>query len=461
MVAQGDSAWSEHGSSRFADCRIPRRIAGHMTDQLDSPAPAVLSAAQRYLVLAAAFLGWMFGGTQMGITTLVMRSAASDLLVTADETLLKVWVTRYVCSFLLGAAAGGLLFGWIGDRIGRARALGLAVLCYSLVTALAFLAQTPEQLLVIRFIACLGVGGVWPNGVALASEAWSDASRPMLAGLIGASANVGLMLTGLVDINYEIGPENWRWVMVVGATPALLGLFVLLAVPESPRWLAQRDHRTAEKASTPAPSVAIGEVFRPPLLWVTLVGICLGTIPLLGGWGSVNWLIIWADKVGADVGVNDLKGWTQLARSGGGTIGSLLGGWIATRLGRRTSYFLISLGALVLGQFIFYTLDPSKTPLAVWFVWITLLGFVATIYFGWLPLFLPELFPTRARATGAGVSFNFGRILAAGAVLLTGVLIKRFDSDYSQIGQITSLIFAVGMVVIWFAPDTSQRKLDD
>jgi hypothetical protein len=93
--------------------------------------------------------------------------------------------------------------------------------------------------------------------------------------------------------------------------------------------------------------------------------------------------------------------------------------------------------------------------------WVAALGFFSGVYFGWLPLFLPELFPTRIRSTGAGVSFNFGRILTAVTIFATGALKEFFSGDYARIGKLTSLIYALGMLIIWLAPDTTRKQLED
>lgn len=421
------------------------------------PAPQPLSAGGRYLIVVTAFLGWMFAGVQMSITALAMRSAAIDLLQSTNEALVGKWFAWYVCAFLFGAAAGGWLFGRLGDRFGRVKAMGWSILCLSIFSGLAYWAQSPFELLVIRFVTCLGIGGMWPNGVAIVSEAWSDLSRPILAGIMGTAANVGLLLMAWTATGVEITPDTWQWVMVVGATPVVLGLFVLAVVPESPRWLAQRN---APRAAAGEPSKPTPEVFRPPLRSLTLIGIALGTVPLLGGWGASNWMIPWAGEAGAAADPPDpfLKSWVQFYRSLTGTIGSLLGGVIASLVGRRRTYFLLSLGALFSSQYMFWLLTPTDDT---FLIWAAALGFFSGVYFGWLPLFLPELFPTAARSTGAGVSFNFGRILTAVAVLLAGWLIAHFDGDYARIGRVTSFIYGVGIVVIFFAPESSDHRLRD
>ena len=451
-----------------------------------SPSPdsfIPLSASARYLILAAAFLGWTFSGFQMAVMTLTSRSATTEFLrsghVSADEPLklsrllglaadgispaaqltdekrqldriAAPWLSWYNAAFLLGAAGGGLMFGWLGDRVGRVRAMGASILCFSLFSGIGYFSVTPEQLLLLRALSGMGVGGMWPTGVALASEAWSEGSRPLIAGMLGTSANVGLVVLNTIGYVWPVSPDSWRWTLLVCGAPVVLSILVWCFVPESRRWLAARDRPAADAADKVA-------VFRPPLLRLTLIGIALGTIPLLGGWGATQWFIPWADKVGgiADPRAKALAG---IMRSGGAVFGGLVGGWLANLMGRRLTYFLISVSSLALGEYIYLALTP-KDPSFWGFVF--LLGVVSTLFFGWLPLYLPELFPTRARATGAGVSFNFGRVLTAMGVLAAGAITAAFGDDYSRAGTVTTLVFGLGMVVILFAPDTTKSRLKD
>src|SRR4051812_31131459 len=200
-------------------------------------APPALSAGQRWLVLVAAFLAWAFAGLGISLYILIHRQLVLGLLPPGvDEAVVTRWFAWFQAAFLFGAAAGGWLFGWLGDRVGRARALGAAVLCYSLFSLAAYFAVSLEQHLALRWLASLGIGGTWPGAVALVSEAWPEASRPLLAGLLGAAANVGFVLLGALAYCYPVTGEAWRWPLLIAATPAVLGLAVLIGLPESPRW---------------------------------------------------------------------------------------------------------------------------------------------------------------------------------------------------------------------------------
>lgn len=421
-------------------------------------APESLTTQARTIILVVAFLGWFFGGIQIGITNLAMHPAAEDLIKKAEwagslseqgmTDTVRSWYAYFQCAFLFGAAVGGFLFGRLGDRIGRTRALGISIIWFSIFTGASYVAQNPTQLLLLRFITCLGVGGCWPNGVALVSEAWSKVARPVMASLIGMAGNLGIFAIATLGKQFEVTPESWRWVLLIGATPTLLGLAILLWVKESPSWTSSQK----EKSSTPSEHIKDVSVFGRPYVGITIIGIALATVPLFGGWGSANWIIPWA----AEIGPPELKAEILQMRSVTSIIGSALAGVIAMLIGRRSTYFITSLSALIIAQYIFWFTTPIDSG---FLIWVALLGFFNGLFFGWLPFFLPELFESRVRATGAGVSFNFGRILTATTIFLTPAMAQLFGGNYPDIGRTTSLVFAIGMLVILFAPDTSKRDL--
>jgi hypothetical protein len=180
-------------------------------------------------------------------------------------------------------------------------------------------------------------------------------------------------------------------------------------------------------------------------------------VPLFGGWGSFQWIVFWAGKLGKELGLPELEAKILQMRAITSIVGSGLAAVIAMWIGRRVTYFVTSFAALLLSQYIFWFTTPTDGN---FLFWVALIGFCNGIFFGWLPFFLPELFETKVRATGAGVSFNFGRIFTATTIFLTPTLIAHFGGGHAQIGRITSLIFVVGMVAILFAPDTSRRDMN-
>ena len=195
----------------------------------------------------------MFSGFQMAVMTLTARSATTEFLpqrpshresAACDfdrllasrhardlrrppsttkprrcKSLVPRWFSWYNAAFLFGAASGGLVFGWLGDRIGRVRAMAASIFCFSFFSGLGYFVATPEQLLLLRFLSGMGVGGMWPTGVSLASEAWSDASRPLVAGMLGTSANVGLVILNCARLSsIQVEPDSWRWTLLICAS---------------------------------------------------------------------------------------------------------------------------------------------------------------------------------------------------------------------------------------------------
>ena len=154
------------------------------------------SSTARTAALLAAFLGWMFDGFEMGLFPLTGRDALKELLAGEAAGTLNNWFGVIMAMFLVGAATGGVVFGWLGDRIGRVKAMSLSIFTYAIFTGLCGIAKHAEEIAAYRFIASLGMGGEWSLGVALVNEVWPGKSRMLVAGLIGAAANVGYLLGG-------------------------------------------------------------------------------------------------------------------------------------------------------------------------------------------------------------------------------------------------------------------------
>ncbi len=434
-------------------------------------------------MLLAGFLAWMFAGLENGLFVLIHRQMMRELLgPQSAEAIITQWFAWNQAAFMLGAAVGGWGFGWLGDRAGRTKALGWSVVCYSLLTLAGWFVQEAHVMWGLRFLACVGFGGTWPNAVSLVSEAYPSASRPFLAGLLGTAANFGFVLIGVIGYAWPVTDVSWRWTLIVGGTPLILGVFILWQVPESARWLATRNLQAlllpTSNLSTPTSDLRAKkiegspfvELFSPPLLQRTLLGIALGAVPVIGTAANANWVVPWTDQVAARQASDSSneprdgvlkkskqspkdKAWTLVTRSSGAIIGSLLGGIAASIVGRRLSYFLISLGTFVVSTWLFTQLTPGDPNFSLF---VFLLGLFGVTYFGWLPLFLPELFPTHVRATGSGIAFNSGRIAAALVVIFVGLRMTSFQGDYAKIGLWTGLIYVVGMLVIWLAPKNTH-----
>jgi SHS family sialic acid transporter-like MFS transporter len=529
----------------------------------------------KWMALTAALLGWLFDGLEMGLFPLIQKPALDELVGSGQRTL---WMGIMTSFFLIGAATGGVLFGWLGDRIGRVRSMMLSVLTYAVVSGLCGFATNAWQIGLLRFVAALGMGGEWSLGVALINEIWPDRSRAFLAGLIGAAANVGYLLIGLVGywVFQQIGQvhnalvaiglseawathltknEGWRFLMMLGAVPALLTFFIRWYVPESAKWEKERGKgATSHWATKDLFSVLIGaiaacliivlwavrwdqyfaetspvcddagvgvlgEIVRniqaesrapwimsfqivgslvcfavvtwgytypvlcylkrahaaglvgggdwKPTLKRMLLAATLSGVALLGTWGTIQQAPAWSGML-VEEGRKGLapdslapappaKEWTQIASALGAVLGTiaaaLLGGW----LGRRITYFFLCIASFLIIQLFFQTSTVFDTKFLILGF---LTGAITASFYGWLPLYLPELFPTAIRATGQGFGFNFGRILAAIGVLQLQTL-QDAVGGLPQACAALSFIYVVGIIVIWFVPETKGQPLPD
>ncbi|MBN1394872.1 MAG: MFS transporter [Pirellulales bacterium] len=464
------------------------------------------TAFQRWLVLVAAFLGWMFDGVEMGLFPIVIRPALLSLGMTSDSEISQ-WNGIVVAAFLLGCALGGVVFGWLGDKLGRVRTMTVAILIYSLFTGACALATAPWQLGVFRFIASLGMGGEWALAVALVMECWPEKHRPKLAGAIGAAANFGFLFIAVVGSVGKVTEDAWRWVMLVGACPALLAFIVIAMVPESQRW---KDSLKLGK------SQPLREVFGPGLRKKTLFGIIFASIPLIGTWAAVSgWTPSWVEQIkqvevaagpgfltdeqqqeveradtfdervklirgytkiegGKQIEVpgflaseqwkevesiaSPAKSHTQIALSIGAILGCFVAPVLAGFMGRRPIYFGLCLLSLLSCAYLYRYVDSY----GLWFLFVTFVaGGITASFYGWLPLYLPELFPTRVRATGQGICFNLGRVLAAVGALYMGQLVSLLGGDYALACANITLVYILGMILIWFVPETKGKPLPE
>lgn len=448
--------------------------------------------------LAAALLGWMFDGFEMGLFPLVARPALLELMGPEASKNIGTWIAIIISGFLLGAAAGGIMFGWLGDRIGRVKAMVLAVATYAIFSGLCAFVQAPWQLAALRLLASLGMGGEWSLGVALVMETWPAGKRVLLAGLIGAAANVGFLMIavmGLVLANVIdslggvlikaglpqawtdalLANSGWRMLLLLGALPAILAFLIQVFVPESKKW---------QHAAATTPKNRVIDIFKGGVGKPALLGAVISSVALLGMWGSTQWIPSWADKLGSDLvkaadtvqsaatgstapdtdraalvlTAKTAKSWAQIWIAVGSILGSLVGAYMAQWTSRRWAYFILCVSSLGSCAYLF------RMPMHYGgeFLFLAfLVGATTASFFGWLPLYLPELFPTRIRATAQGFAFNCGRILAAAGTLYAGSLLNYFNEDYAKMCAIITLVYALGLVLIWLCPETKGRPLPE
>lgn len=407
----------------------------------------------QWLVLGVAWLGWVFDSMDSTIYALVLHPALHDLLprsgIAASEAAIG-WYGGIIFSiFLIGWALGGVLFGVIADRFGRTRTLIATILIYAIFTGAAALSTTWWQLALSRFLTALGIGGEWAAGAALVAEVWPEEKRTRAAGLLQSAWAAGFFLAAAINI--ALKSSGWRPMFVVGVAPAIVALLVRLWVRESDRWVAARAHAR--------PTIA--ELFSPRLRRATLVGSALAFVAVFGLWGATNWTptLVRAlpDVARLDAGA---QAWNvsiaTMMLNAGALLGYLCFGPVANRIGRRATFAIFCLGSLVMLPTAFLAPASFGYVLAL----LPVLGFFNNGIFSGFPIYLPELYPTRVRATGAGFCFNIGRVLASAGPFVTGSLVAALGS-FGRAASVVAMIYALGLLVLPFAPETPGKSLPE
>jgi MFS family permease len=505
--------------------------ADKSTDASQSPE----SNFGRWMALTAALLGWMFDGFEMGLFPLIGGPALADLLGPASAGQATQWFGAIIAVFLVGAATGGVFFGWLGDRIGRVRAMSLSIFTYAVFTGLCGFATEAWHIAALRFVASLGMGGEWSLGVALVNEIWPNKSRALIAGLIGAAANLGFLMVGLLSIglhrfigvveglllgigmpssmvNSLLANSGWRFLMISGALPALMVFFIRLFVPESKKWEHERARgATSHWSNVDLVGVTAGCLASIAIIWswspigtgpaaaavITICGVTaalwgflfpvrrylaravavgslsphqqrtvirhmllgagLAGVALLGTWGSIQWAPRWAFQLEPDPS-RFSREYTQISSAFGAIVFPILAGVIAGRFGRRMTYAALCVGS-ILSCLLLYQGNSRFDGFFLFSIFLA--GGITAAFYGFFPLYLPELFPTVVRATGQGFAYNFGRILAAVGGLQTATLMGFFDGSFPMAGSVLTVFYGVGLVIIWLGPETRGKALPE
>jgi len=417
------AAASSHASRRILGLEWPRDVT-----------PGERSS------LVAGGLGWMLDAMDVMLYSLVLSHLMRDLGMGKGTAGALNSLT------LLASALGGIVFGFVADRVGRTRALMVSILVYSVASGACGLSRTIVQLAICRFILGLGMGGEWTTGAALIAEAWRPEHRGKALGLMQSTWAIGEMLAiGVVAL--VLPSFGWRAVFFVGVLPAVIVFWIRRRVPESEIWLRQRQ-------PTSAGSLRI--LWRPDLRRNGIVATAMNACAMFGYWGLFTWIPAYlslpVEQGGR--GLDLMKTTTWLLTMGiGKWLGYALFGFFADSVGRRRSYmaYLIVAAALV------PLYGVARTP-----AWLLLLGplvaFFGTGYFSGFSAIVSELFPTEIRATAMGLSYNIGRGVSAAAPAVVGLLADRFGLGSAFFLQ-AAAFFAAALLALAL-PETKGRRLD-
>ncbi|HEY1375312.1 MAG TPA: MFS transporter [Gemmataceae bacterium] len=456
---------------------------------------AALGDLTRYqwFVFAVAAIAWMADCMDQQLFSLARVGAMKDL-TGGDAKSVTTYATVSTSVFLIGWAAGGLVFGMFGDRLGRVRTLTLTILLYSIFTGLSAASVGVVDFCAYRFLTGLGVGGVFSAAVALLAETMPAAARPYTLGLMQALSAVGnctaalvFIALGLLQLNGYLEPlkplNAWRLMFLVGIVPAALVIFIQRRLEEPASWRQARD---AAAAGTGKRLGSYADLFGEG--WIrrhALLGMVLSFAGVVGLWGigffsyDLQQTILpptlhgEADQLGL---TGELRshyiagqtiiwtGITSLMLNIGAFFGMSAFSTITQWLGRRPTFaifFLLS-GLTTGGLFMF-----MRTRADI--LWMTpLMGFCLLSLFGGYAIYLPELFPTRLRSTGTSFCYNVGRFVAASGPLALGYLTnsvfakeKGFAEPHRYAGVAMCAVFLLGIAVLPFLPETKGRPLPE
>ncbi len=444
-----------------------------------------------WFVLMVAALGWLFDTMDQQLFTLARAPAMNELLAPspgqpADPTDVGFYGPLATAIFLLGWASGGLGFGVLGDRIGRARTMLWTILIYSLCTGLSAFSVGFWDFAIYRFLTGLGVGGEFAVGVALVAEVMPDRARSHALGLLQALSAVGNISAALISLalgyvevaggleSLSLGGNQpvhaWRVMFVVGTVPALLAILIRRRLKEPERWQAIAASNVAHKQLG-----SYGELFGDRRLRRnTLVGLAMAFAGVVGLWGigffsfdlfrSVFTKQFEAAGMSPDEVKSQVSLWISLT-SILQNVGGFLGIWAFSRttpvIGRKPTFAIAFVLAMLSTAMVFGMMN-DRTQV---FWMIPIMGFCQLALFGGYAIYFPELFPTRLRSTGTSFCYNVGRFVAAVGPatfgLLTSQVFSHYDEPMRYAGVTMCGIFLLGLVVLPFAPETNGQPLPE
>ena len=416
----------------------------------------MVTAEQKRTLLAAS-LGWMLDSMDMMLYSMALVAIQREMGISASTSGLLISLT------LVSSAAGGVLFGLLADRLGRARALIGSILVYSVFTAACGFAQTVVRLAVFRVLLGLGVGGEWATGAALVSETWPAEHRAKALGLMQSSWAVGYALAALVTA--AVMPRfGWRAVFFVGVLPALATVWIRRKVPEPEIWQKSKVQGPRSKVSGSPSGLDFGlwtldsfrSLFAPQLRRRTIVVTAMNAASMFGWWGLFTWipgyLALPVSQGGRGLNILSTSKWILLMQAGM-WLGYVSFGFLADALGRKSTYIGYLLIAAALVPFYSLARSPEAVMLLGPFV-----AFFGTGYFTGFGAISSELFPTTVRGTAMGFAYNLGRGLSAMAPYTIGRLSESYGLGASFL--ITSAAFLAAALIALGIEETRGKRLE-
>lgn len=403
-----------------------------------------VTRAQRQTLLAAA-LGWMLDAFDVMLYALVLAHVMRDLHMTKSTAgLLNTLM-------LLSSGVGGILFGFIADRVGRKRALTLSILTYSICSFASGLTQTIAQLAFFRTLLGLGMGGEWNTGATLVAETWPTRLRAKALALVQSSWAIGYAMAALVA-GIVLHFFNWRYVFFVGIMPAFVTLWIRSRVPESPLWEQSQQTGARNQLDT-----SIWPIFRPPMLKKTIAVLLINLFGLFAYWGLMSWIPAYLSlpvaQGGRGFGLLNTTTLLLTLNLVGMLPGYLTFGLVADWLGRKGAFtlYFVTAGLLV------PLYAAARSPWSIMVMGI-LVAFFGTGFFSGSGLIASEIFPTHLRARALGITYNGARTLSALAPFIIGSVGQRRGLDSAF--YICSLSFFLAALSVFPLPETRGKELE-
>jgi MFS family permease len=437
-------------------------MAARLEAKLNAIGEAKQTERQRtrfnWQVLAATWLGEMFDGMDASIYVLVMYQCLSELIGSSAHSTVAPIGATVLAIFIVGWVVGGITCGVLADYYGRSKVMLATILVYAAASGLCALSHNWVELACYRFLVGFGIGGEIGLGAVLVAETFKGRSRLHAASFIASSFAAGYLLAAVA--NLYLGHLGWRYLFLLGVTPALVTLYFRTKLKEPEHFeQVQRAKLIEREIAKACGSKAIHEPFTLPQIFSrqnlakTLAAIGLSTPAIVGYWAVLSWLPAWVTQmVGGEAIVE--RSVTAVALNIGGLIGALGAGLLVEKIGRAKSFRLANCGALLCGLILFGTTKEYGLPLlSVAF----LLGFFAQMLFALLFIYVPELYEAKIRCTGVTTSITVGRIFAAMAAMLGGQIIACLNGSYASAAILFSSVYCVGFIVSFFLPKHKEE----
>lgn len=401
----------------------------------------VTSAQKRTLIAAA--LGWALDAFDVMLYSLVIAHVMNAFGISKPAA---GWLSTFT---LLASGVGGVLFGFLADRIGRTKALMLSILTYSLCSVGSGLATSVPILAFFRFVLGLGMGGEWNTGATLVAETWPTHLRAKALAIVQSSWAWGYAAAALAAGFVLSATQNWRIVFFIGVLPALVTLWIRKSVPESEMWREQ-------KASSRQTTTPFGEIFSAGLRRNTIFLFLLNFFGLFAWWGLFTWIPPYLglpiEKGGRGFGLMQTTTLLVVLNLVGMFPGYISFGWVAEKFGRKRSFIIYLLCAAILVPI--YAAARSEWTIMVLGA---LVAFFGTGFFSGSGLIGSELFPTRIRARALGFTYNGARTLSALAPYTIGKLAQARDLSWAF--SFCAVSFLLAMMMATQLPETKGRPL--